>query len=300
MNRKLIPLTVALVAAAAALLIVGVGQAGKGDIYGTAHDMGTADVPTCEHCHIPHKAQGDYLWAQAPYGGYASDSAILPLCFSCHDEAIASGDYIVDPNYHNHPQGDRCYDVDHDGRCPENETDTDTDGDGRFPESEGMFSEAPASTSCLKCMQPDCGKCHDAHSDAWVFLESSRFVNVDTNGDTIGDTSYDNGSICVACHSGSRHGLGVTHPEAVTAPDGANTNLPLDRAWDADAGDFSGTRLFDPANPNQVLGTGNADIRCMTCHDTHGGLNESLNTMSTYEQGPSGEHLEPICTNCHQ
>jgi hypothetical protein len=298
MKRKLVPVAAAIAAGALALLLVGIVQAGKGDVYGTAHDMGTADVPTCEHCHIPHKAQGEYLWAQIPYS-WAGESKVLPLCFSCHDEAIASGDYIVDPDYHNHPQGDRCYDKDHDGICPEDETTSDTDGDGIFPESEDMFSKAPANTSCLKCMQPDCGKCHDAHSDAWVFLEKSKFISVDTNADTVGDTDYDDGSVCVACHTGSRHGIGVTHPEAASNPEGSNTNLPLDRAWDADASDFSGTRLFDSANPGQVLVSGSGDIRCMTCHDTHGGLNEALNTMSTYELGAEGEHLQPICTNCH-
>ena len=294
MRRKLIPITAALVAGALALLMVGVGQAGKGDVYGTDHDMGTEDVPTCEHCHIPHKAQGDYLWAQTPYV-WAGDSKVLPLCFSCHDDAVASGDYIVDPDYHNHPQGDRCYDKDHDTICPE--------------AGEGMFSEAPPTTTCLKCMEPDCTKCHDAHSDAWVFLDSKRFINVDPEGDTVvGD--YDDASVCIACHTGSRHGIGVTHPEAATNPDGSNIDLlsASDRAWDGDAGDFSGTRLWDPANPKEVLATGSGDIRCMTCHDTHGATSESLNTMELYQldpgpdatpETPDDKHLQPICTNCH-
>jgi predicted CXXCH cytochrome family protein len=83
-----------------------------GDIFSTAHDVGSPGNPTCMQCHTPHKADGSYLWAMTP-------STSLPglggLCFSCHDGAIA-GSWI--PDYSSHPTNpgiegqdcDRCHD----------------------------------------------------------------------------------------------------------------------------------------------------------------------------------------------
>src|SRR3990170_38074 len=84
--KQLVALSAVIATAAAlALTMVSSGQAGKGDIYGTDHDTGSGGNPTCAQCHIPHKAQGMYLWAQVPDFPYAGESVILPLCFSCHD-----------------------------------------------------------------------------------------------------------------------------------------------------------------------------------------------------------------------
>jgi hypothetical protein len=80
------------------------------DVFGTAHNVGSAGNPTCAQCHTPHKADGIYLWAKTP-------STRLPglgaLCFSCHDGAIA-GQWI--PDYATHPMGegqdcDICHDA---------------------------------------------------------------------------------------------------------------------------------------------------------------------------------------------
>ncbi|OGO09442.1 MAG: hypothetical protein A2Y61_04375 [Chloroflexi bacterium RBG_13_60_13] len=99
MNRKLVPLAAALVAGALALLVVTVAQADKSDIFGSGHDLGTPAVPTCTQCHVPHNAQGDYLWARGPGEG----AGLLTLCLSCHDGSITPvGEFIPDPSYATH------------------------------------------------------------------------------------------------------------------------------------------------------------------------------------------------------
>jgi hypothetical protein len=304
-SRKFIPLIAALAAVALALAMVTVGQAGKGDIFGSDHDTGTPGNPTCAQCHTPHKAEGMYLWARVPYSAYAGESEILPLCFSCHDGSVAaSGTYIPDAS-HNHPQGVVMYDPNHDG-----------DMSDAYPITEHAAYE----TSCKKCMEPDCGKCHDAHSNAWVFLDAERFPSIDTDDDGVVDTDFLNASICASCHEGWRHGIKsyddehnpiphTTHPEMITETEGAaDTDLPSDRIWDGDAADFSGTRLWsDDTIYSAVWGaedtalyvvdTGPGDIRCMSCHTPHGGQDEELTAMAASEATTSHS---PICENCHQ
>jgi predicted CXXCH cytochrome family protein len=84
-------------------LAVGVSYAGPGDIYGSAHDLGSPGNPTCQQCHVPHDAQGDYLWARPPRSDLPASEA---LCFSCHDGTVTSrGSYIISPGTVNHPMG---------------------------------------------------------------------------------------------------------------------------------------------------------------------------------------------------
>jgi len=88
----------------------------KSAVYGTAHDLGSPAIPTCEQCHTPHNAQGNYLWARAPKTGM---SGLQALCFGCHDGSITPiGAFIADPSYENHEvepgvdggDCDRCHD----------------------------------------------------------------------------------------------------------------------------------------------------------------------------------------------
>jgi predicted CXXCH cytochrome family protein len=227
MKRRI--LWVALVAGSLAVALgVTTAYGAFSDIFGSAHDVGSPGNPTCLQCHIPHDAQGDYLWAMTP-------SASLPgmgsLCFSCHDGAIA-GQWI--PGYANHPVN---------------------------PGVDGQ----------------DCDRCHDAHAgDNWKFA-----------ADTLAAT-FRNANLCGNCHNTGS----FTHPTDVL------TNLPIDRTWDPDAAtaDFSGTRLFDSAGDAEVP-TGDAYVKCATCHVAHGGHGDGMNSM-TYAD-PSSGHA-PICENCHQ
>jgi predicted CXXCH cytochrome family protein len=84
-------------------LAVGVSYAGPGDIYGSAHDLGSPGNPTCQQCHVPHDAQGDYLWARPPRTDLPASEA---LCFSCHDGTVTGrGSYIITLGTTNHPMG---------------------------------------------------------------------------------------------------------------------------------------------------------------------------------------------------
>lgn len=71
------------------------------DIFDSSHDLGSPGNPTCRQCHIPHKADGRYLWARQPAG---AGSVLQSLCFSCHDGSVTStGWYLKDPRFVNHP-----------------------------------------------------------------------------------------------------------------------------------------------------------------------------------------------------
>jgi predicted CXXCH cytochrome family protein len=108
MRSKLVPLTAA-AAGALALLMVTVARADKTDVIDSAHDLGSTGSPTCMQCHIPHEAQGMYLWSRDPAGGVG----LMALCSSCHDGSVTSvGQWI--PDHENHPvsAGQRNQDCD--------------------------------------------------------------------------------------------------------------------------------------------------------------------------------------------
>lgn len=272
-----------------------------------------------------------FLWAMNPDPDYTGDSVILPLCYSCHDNTVANGSYIPDAD-HNHPQGVVML--------------------GPTPITEYGAYES----TCKKCMEPDCGKCHDAHDDTWVFLDSERFTPFDYDGDAV-DEEFMNASICAWCHSGDHHGVETwedvvpvpavgdpeteeacgneldddedtvvddgcvtgtaqvphtTHPEMVSEPEGAADFSPPAGAnlrWWGDVGDFLGTRLWDdttvylPADGGDDTqqyvveeGEGAGDIRCMSCHTTHAGQEEEMETMRYDDAEANSE----ICINCHE
>lgn len=115
MIRKVVVIA-GVVSALVLALAASVGYAGVSDIFGTAHDLGSSGNPTCRQCHIPHNAEGAYLWARTPKTGM---SGLQALCFSCHDGTVTSrGQFISDPSYVNHAvtpgvpgsDCDRCHD----------------------------------------------------------------------------------------------------------------------------------------------------------------------------------------------
>jgi hypothetical protein len=315
MKLKLIPLIAAIGAIALALTVVSTSQAGKSGIINTDHDLASPGSPTCEHCHLPHRSLGMYLWAMAPDPDYTGDSVMLPLCYSCHDNTVANGSYIPDAE-HNHPMDTPAW----------------------------LLGREDYEANCKKCMEPDCAKCHDAHDDTWVFLDSERFDPWDYDGDTVPE-DFMNASICAWCHEGDHHGMetweeiipvpadgdpeveddcgneadddgdGVaddgcvieqkvphtTHPEMVSEPEGAENFDPPAGAnlrWWGDVGDLLGTRLWTdaPVYSNHIglddtqqyvveEGEGPGDIRCMTCHTTHAGEEAELETMGYSDFG---------------
>ena len=109
MHRKFVPLAAAAAAGVLALMMVTVAQADKTDVIDSGHDLGSTGNPACMQCHIPHEAQGMYLWSRDP----AEGAGLMALCLSCHDGSITYvGQWI--PDHENHPvnAGQRNQDCD--------------------------------------------------------------------------------------------------------------------------------------------------------------------------------------------
>jgi len=236
MRMKFIPLIAAVGAIALALTAVSTGQAGKGGIFVTDHDVGSSGNPTCAQCHTPHDASGDYLWAKTPKSGMTGLGA---LCFSCHDGSVAEAGMWI-PTTQNHEV---------------------------TPGAEGE----------------DCDRCHDPHEDNWKFATDAL------------SASFANANLCAfgGCHH-STHLTDNDHDVNVLA----GSSQPNDRVWNPNATspDFSGTRLFNAAG-DAVVASGDAYLKCGTCHVAHGGVTGSaLNSMAP----TSTDSHSPLCENCHQ
>jgi predicted CXXCH cytochrome family protein len=115
----------------------------------------------------------------------------------------------------------------------------------------------------------DCDMCHDPHlADYGSFLLLPAGAN-----------------LCRTCHAG---GGSVGHPLNVDAA--AMGIVPQDTRWDPDAGDFSGSRLWDEA------GTGSGTLlKCLSCHAAHGTASKSLLSIPADSRGSNS-----LCANCHQ
>jgi len=241
-------------------LAVGVSYAGPGDIYGSAHDLGTPENPTCQNCHIPHDAKGPYLWARTPKPaapGYQllTDAPTAPLCLSCHDGTVApSAMYIAADSTVNHRMGPPTHFTNY--------------GDGY------------------------CAGCHDAHNGAWRFTKAQMSPTKPPNPD--------NAQFCLACHGGTHFNTdpAVNHPWEA-AGEMSPPNLPLDMTFDPGAGNNEGTRLYDAATLKEVVAQGEAgNVGCLSCHGAHGAAtdNATLNSMTLYDDAGR----EVLCGNCHQ
>ena len=102
MGKKIGLAGVALVAFVVILMaFASIGLAARGDnsnVINTVHNI-TRNLPganPCAGCHIPHDAEGAFLWARSPNAsggggsvGPSSTTAIKPLCYSCHDGTVA-------------------------------------------------------------------------------------------------------------------------------------------------------------------------------------------------------------------
>ena len=237
-------------------LAVGVSYAGPGDIYGSAHDLGSPGNPTCQQCHIPHDAQGPYLWARTPKPaapGYQllTDAPTAPLCFSCHDGTVALDSmYIAADTTVNHRMGPATH--------------LSTYGDGY------------------------CSACHDAHDGDWRFTKDLMKAGKPPNPD--------NAQVCLACHTRAPFDTpDKNHPWAtagMTAPN-LPTDQTFDprsgdssgtRLWDS-------ATLKEP-----VLAGSSGNVTCLTCHGVHGAQsdNATLNAMA-YTDGTSHEPICENC-----
>ena len=241
-------------------LAVGVSYAGPGDIYDSAHDLGTPDNPTCQQCHVPHDAQGAYLWARTPKPaapGYQllTDAPTAPLCLSCHDGTVAPDSmYIVADSTVNHRMGPL--------------------------------------TSLSRYGDSYCAACHDAHDGDWRFTKDLMRAGKPPNPD--------NAQVCLACHGGTHFNTdpAVNHPWEA-AGEMSPPNLPLDQTFNPAAADTEGTRLWDAATLKEPVAAGSpGNVACLSCHGIHGAAteNDTLNSMTLYDEAGR----EALCGNCHQ
>ncbi len=118
----------------------------------------------------------------------------------------------------------------------------------------------------------DCDRCHDSHAKTYMFTTLS---NLGAN-------------MCSSCHGKTGS---VNHPIDVVD---ANA-LPTARAFDPSL-NITGTVLFDQAG-SVVVTSGSGYIKCLTCHASHGTVNDKLTTMATTS---AADASSPLCQNCHK
>jgi len=117
----------------------------------------------------------------------------------------------------------------------------------------------------------DCTRCHDPHETG-----EGKFLKLPGGAD-----------FCRNCHF--RAGP-TDHPVDIDAV--AAGMAPVDSHWDPEAGDFSGTRLWN------AEGTGpGSDVKCLTCHSPHGG--QPGTDMNTVPPSPLDRSAAPLCQSCH-
>lgn len=247
----------------------------KAMVVNSSHDV-NAENP-CSSCHIPHGANGDFLWARdySASGAGADDvttnddagvsTNIKPMCYSCHDGTIASVGLKT------------AFSATHTNHRTRAATALRTSGSSAGqPYGPGR----------------DCDLCHDPHDDGNTdFLKYERLSRGAWTPITAG------GNFCNSCHSGNAD-MATNHPINVVP---SVSSAPSDTSWVPAIDDYSGTRLYDPTS-HLVSTAGTAQINCASCHTPHGadpdaqadgGGNpfHSLNTMPT----GAGE----LCLNCH-
>lgn len=258
-------------------------------VKGTPHDMTrrTGDIESgpCVYCHVPHKAQGERLWAASPFGpqsGWGSQP-IAQLCYTCHN--ITGGGYgasnAVATAYAPQSHGYVVKSIP--------------------PVVAGQLQALPALPYVASGIL-DCTSCHDAHATTAPFL---RAGSID--------------ELCKLCHGRENVGAVGTlnsfgspedpyslHPTDVPYLDIAGNGLTnlheLPAAFQvptaSDAWRLGGHRV------GWVEGGGN--ISCQTCHPVHGGWDYTLGVMP----GAPASNLTPVenlggsssalCQACHQ
>jgi hypothetical protein len=257
-------------------------------VSGSVHDVSRAlaDANPCDTCHIPHPAQDAFLFARtqtAAGGGDAATnnedegvtSAIKPLCYSCHDgTGVNNGSglaTVFSTRYTNH----RTH-------------------------SAAQLNSAGAVYGAGR----DCDLCHDPHDDGNTsFLRYERLIRGNWMSLSVG------GNFCASCHS-DKIEMAKNHPlEVAPGGDSFASRLPVDGIWSPAAGDYSGTRLYDPATHLRSVAA-NAVVECGSCHTPHGaestasittsdGLTyHSLNTMRA-DPDPADPSAGFLCLNCH-
>ena len=185
-------------------------------------------------------------------------------CEQCHipQNAYAEPLWANAPN-RAHPSGlasavgALCYSC-HDGTATERGVYVFDDSRGQHPIESGELGK-------------DCDMCHDPHTPKYGFF-----------------LLFPSGAnLCRSCHALGDPGH---HPLDVAV---TGDGYPPDTSWDPNAGDFTGTPLWDAAG----TAPGN-QVKCLSCHTAHGGAaGTPLNTVP-YRDATSAR--SPLCLSCHR
>jgi predicted CXXCH cytochrome family protein len=259
-----------------------------GGIAGSLHDLSmiTADEETdlCAHCHVPHGAQGERLWKQAPSGpktGWGSRT-VAQLCYMCHNATGGGcgGHDVTQTAYDDLSHGFLIagYPAAPDGSPEVMET--------------GIF--LPYVTTLM-----DCTTCHDPHDNTYPpFL---REASIDR--------------LCQVCHHRVWPGAVGT---GNLAPDGRSYH-PVGIGYQDLDGNLE-TRLEPFPDPLQVVTAsgawvlgphrqgwqrGDGGIGCQTCHPIHGRDDPETGLGVPPLPGllrfpAAGASSSPLCQACHQ
>lgn len=253
-------------------------------VAGSLHDVTrtVTGANPCDQCHIPHSAEGVFLFARTQNSGVVSNnddegtsSAIKPLCYSCHD-----------------------------GTGVKNGSGLETVFSTRYTSHRTQSATAVNSSGTAYGPGLDCDRCHDPHDDGNTsFLRHERLVQGNWVRVNAG------GNFCGSCHI-DKLAMTKNHPLGVVPGNEPFMSHPtLDTSWDPTAGDYSGSRLYDPTTHLQSTAA-NAAVACASCHTPHGaqpttrgvtsdGLSvHSLNTMRTAPD-PADPAAPFLCLNCH-
>jgi hypothetical protein len=216
-------------------------------VAGSKHDVSETGGNPCDSCHVPHNAQGAFLWSRnasvltgggadgtqdtGDPGQYSSD--IKPLCYSCHDgtQVFGTGSLLTVGSMTVFSQN------------------------GHFNHRTTAASYIPAGSSTPTGPGQDCDRCHDPHDDSyWDFLRPEfKTETYDQTGNlvTVDDGTHGSktlhrwsplikgGNVCASCHENDL-------PDATAATVAAGT--PGSRSVHP-VYQPAGTMIWDTTNP---------------------------------------------------
>lgn len=270
-------------------------------IAGSDHDRGGQ---ICQNCHIPHNAQGDKLWFEAPSGTF---TGIQDLCYSCHDGSVTSVGLTTAFNstlqQHkgiaaNGSTGDcdGCHDVHnqnpnltgkflyadvtisanseycsgcHDGSAPTEYAAADALGNHVYG--------AASTTNHYNASGFSCVQCHTPHGAAAQTTNPPGLTNPILLADNQPGAFY--GAFCISCHNGTAPTGGVTGAGGVAA---------------ADVNDYTQSvgDLTETSHPTTTASAGG----CNLCHDVHNPSSVTTNLPKLLlENNTDGAY----CVSCH-